>query len=93
MRVSLNSGLTRSKVRKLGRDLGAGINRPVGLVQGDVGMVAAEVLDGELRQRRIGRAGRDGHLPEPLGSRRERRPPRPAGWPASIFRNAVSEMI
>ena len=56
------------EVEELGGDLGAGIDRAVGLGQGDVGVVAADVLDGEPGQRGVGRPGRVGHLPEPLAA-------------------------
>ncbi len=61
-------GLDPIEAEELGGDLGAGVDGPVGLGQGDVGMMAEDVLDGEPAERGVGRAGGDGHLPEPLGT-------------------------
>ena len=51
--------------QELGRDLRAGVDRPVGLGQGDVGVMAADVSDREPGQRRVGLSRGVGHLPEP----------------------------
>jgi len=61
-------GLDPLEVEEASGDLGAGIDRAIGLGQGDIGMMAADVLDGEPRQRGVGRPGRIRHLPEPLAA-------------------------